>query len=218
MIHRGLEKETRAEVFDSWFVRHGRAMSDFRRKLRSNHVLNKVELWAERGRIIGRAGQIMGRTGSNHKSDGIESWFERGLIMGRTGSNHESSEVKSWVERGRIIGRTGSNLCSSGVESRVEWGQIMVQWGRTISRTALNHYSNGVNCESHGVEWWKRFREKVSLFTCKTETEETTTRKLRQCPEIISKFLGQQKKCHHKNELENNQKIHYVTNNTAVVN
>ena len=54
--------------------------------------------------------------------------------MGRTGSNHELNRVESWVERGRIMGRTGSNHGSNRVESLVEQGQSLIALGRMRSR------------------------------------------------------------------------------------
>ena len=46
----------------------------------------------------------MSRAGSNHESKRVESWVKQGRIIGRTGSNHESVGV----EMGQIIRRTGS--------------------------------------------------------------------------------------------------------------
>ena len=50
----------------------------------------------------------MGRPGSNHESNRVESRVEQGRIMGRTGSYHESIRADR-VEQVRIMSRTRSN-------------------------------------------------------------------------------------------------------------
>ena len=106
----------------------------------SNHKSNRVESWKEQG-------QIMGRTGSN------EPWAEQGRIMNRTGSNLESNTVVSLVEQGRIKSQKRSNHESNRVESWNEHGRIMgrsgsnepwVEQGRIMNRTGSNYESNTV--------------------------------------------------------------------------
>ena len=85
----------------------------------------------------------MGRTGSNHKSNRVESWNEHGQIMGRTGS------IEPWVEQGRIMNRTGSNYESNTVESSLEQGRIK-------SQIRSNH-------ETNKVELWAGQRHLLQL-------------------------------------------------------
>ena len=68
---------------------------------------------------------MLNRTGSNHESNRVKSWFEfGGRNLGRAGSNNESIAVKFWVERGQMIRRSGSTE-SERVESLVKQGRVV---------------------------------------------------------------------------------------------
>ena len=73
---------------------------------------------------------MLSRTGSNHESNRVESWFKFGQKnLGRAGSNNESIAVKFWVTRGQIettsVDRVGKSriidqTMSSGEVNEVE--------------------------------------------------------------------------------------------------
>ena len=66
---------------------------------------------------------MLNRTGSNHESNRVESWFKFGRNVGEAGSNHYSIRVEFWVKQGRIISQTGSNHEKNRVEPPFEGGQ-----------------------------------------------------------------------------------------------
>ena len=90
----------------------------------------------------------MSQTGSNHKTNRIESWFEFGRNLGRAGSNHDSNRVEFCVEQGRVLSQTGSNHETNRVELPFERGQ---------NQTRSNHESKGSNRGSNLAKTWVKF-------------------------------------------------------------
>ena len=79
----------------------------------------------------------MSHTGSNHKTNWIESLFEQGQIQTRS-----SRELKGWsrelkgIESRESLGRTGSNHGMNKVDR--------LKKSRMMGRTGSNHGSNRV--------------------------------------------------------------------------
>ena len=88
----------------------------------------------------------MGRVGSNHGSNKVESWVEQGRIVGRsasrnigeTWSNYSSNMVESWVELDQTLGQAGL-IQLIRVESTLNMVKSGVKQGKSMIRIGLNH-------------------------------------------------------------------------------